>query len=637
MTSAATIAGPTVFINQGHRILALDRFTGRERWTYLDRHRLAATGPDGDQALDMNFISVQGSSLVTLTGHASADDRTGDGKVLCLDARDGSWRWSRSLDRIGGDEEQEGLFPHGQPIIAEGAVFVLGRKVTKQYLTTCYVIALDEETGELLWARHLASSGGLRRSARALSTLVYDRGDLYVATAVGAIARLDADTGQTRWLRKYNVPISPRFQDENRRPWELPGPVIARDMVIALQPGQRRVVVLDRDTGHELASYESDKRSWGTPRFLLANDHSLYAIGREIRAFRLDSLEQPVWRIPRPPQSDVEDEPVLPGAPVVPDFRIEIRGRVQLSDGALIIPTLDGVLVVDDETGLINHQLRVRTVGNPVATDAQLLLAGSDRLDSFMSFRRAERMLRERIAAAPEDPEPSLSLLRLGARARKLDLALEAADLALNAIGHDPANSNARQELFSLLLEIDASGAAETLAQGRSLHAMIGVVAIEPDQRVEHLLAHGGWLASHSLAEAVEQYQEVLSDPQLARLRRSESSLVHPARFWAGQRLGELIRRHGEVIYAPQADFAEVRLDQMLRQTATAEQLLQLAAEFPYAAAAEEATVRAAEMLEERGDERAAFAALLNVYQQAPGPRSARRLLGRAAELSVEA
>jgi outer membrane protein assembly factor BamB len=624
MTAAATVAANTVYVNQGHAILALDRFTGRERWTYLDRHRLAATSPDTDQALDMNFVTVHGDFLVTLTGHASADERSADGKVLCLRAADGTLRWSRSLDRIGNDDDHEGLFPHGEPVITEGTVYVLARKVTKQYLTNCYVVALDVLTGDLRWVQHVASSGGLRRSARALSTLCADRGDLYVATAVGAVARLDAETGEIRWLQRYNVPISPRYHDESRRPWELPAPVVVGDTVVAIQPGHRRIVVLDRATGHEQASYAADTREWNSPRYLLASEHSVYAIGREIRAFRIDGLAHPVWRLPRLTQSTEDGQQA-------PELRLEIRGRVQLADGALIVPTLDGVMLIDDETGRLVHLLPVQSVGTPVATDAQLLLAGSDSLDSFMSFRRAERMLRQRIAAGPTDPEPSLSLLRLGARARRLDLALEAARLAMDAIG--PGTSpNARQELFNLLLEMDGSGVAETLDEGRSLHAMIGMVAVEPDQRVEHLLSSGRWLADHDLGEAIERYQEILSSEQLSALRRAEEGLVHPAGYWAARRLGSLISEHGPNVYAPQADFAQMRLDQVRRRApGDTDQLQSLAREFPFADTAPDAALAAASALTARGDHRAAIAALLEPYRLAPEAPGAARLLVAAA------
>jgi outer membrane protein assembly factor BamB len=634
MTAAATVAGSTVYINQGETLLSLDRFTGRTRWSFSARHRLASLDRDTDQTLDMNLISLSGTALVTLTGHATEDGRATDGEVLCLDARSGERRWSRSLDRIGGIDDYEGLFPHGEPLVKEGSVYVLARKVSKQLLTSCYVVALDVENGELQWLRHIASSGGLRRSARNLSSPVYVDGDLYVATPVGAVARLRAGSGEIAWLRWYNVPISPRFQDQTGRPWEVSSAVVTADQVVAIQPGQRRVVFLDRETGHQLRSFTADTRDgWSSPRYLLGNDHSIYAIGREIRAFRRETPGRPTWFLPALPRStESKPEPVRQ--------TIEIRGRVQVANGALIVPTLDGVLVIDDETGALRHRLPVRTVGTPVATDAQLLLAGSDRLDSYMSFHRAEEMLRQRITSDPRDPEPALSLLRLGARARRLPLALEAAELAREAIDADvrsATSGRSRQELVELLLELDAANVASALDEGESLHALISTVALRPEQRVEHRLAYGRWLVAHSLARAVEQYQAVLSEPDLAGVSRSESGIMRSAAQWATDRLTALLAEHGPTIYAPQADFARIRLDQITARTpGNSARLLALAAEFPHADAAIDASLLAADLYQQRREPRAAAAALLSGYRRAPRPESVQRLLGPFVDLCIE-
>ncbi len=636
MTAAATVAGPTVYINQGHQVSALDRFTGRPIWPrpYVDEPPPAPLGRDQHQTLDLNIVAVDGDTLVTLTGHAHAASRSGQGQVVCLEAGTGELRWKVTIDRIGGVEDHEGLFPYGAPIVAEGLVFVLARKVSRQLLTSCYVLALDASDGELRWARHVCSSGGLKtRVARPFSTPAYVDGDLFIATAIGAIARLDAATGQTRWLRRFAVPIT-SFTAQ-RRPWELGGPVVTSDRVIAIAPNQRQIVTLARETGDLLEVVDARTREgWATPRYLLGNDPWVYAIGREIRAFHLDDLTNPRWRLPDPALA--ADDLALPV-----DGRLQIRGRVQRVADALIVPTLDGVMVVDGETGRGRRRLGVRTVGNPVAVDEQLILAGSDRLDAYMSFRSAERVLRQRLASTPADPGPALSLLRLGMRVRDLDLALEAAELALRSIITTPRGTDgaaARRELFAMLLEIDKQRIAANTEEGEALHAMIGTVAVEPDQRAEHLLAYGDWLSSRSLSRAVEAYQGILSDRTLASTRRAEAGAVRPAANWATQRLGGLILRHGERVYLPQADFARMRVRQLLSGgKSDPADLLALAKEFPFAPAALDAARRAGRSRLERGDRRGAAAALMEIYHLAPGPESAARLLGSLASICADA
>ena len=242
--------------------------------------------------------------------------------MVCLEVGTGELRWKVTIDRIGGVEDHEGLVPYGAPIIAEGLVFVLARKVSPQLLTSCYLIALDISDGELRWARHVCSSGGLKtRVARPFSTPAYVDGDLFIATAIGAIARLDAATGQTRWLRRFAVPIT--SYAAQRRPWELGGPVVISDRVIAIAPNQRHIVTLARETGDLLEVVDARTREgWATPRYLLGNDPWVYAIGREIRAFHLDDLTNPRWRLPDPALA--ADDLALPA-----DGRPQSRGRAE--------------------------------------------------------------------------------------------------------------------------------------------------------------------------------------------------------------------------------------------------------------------------------------------------------------------
>ena len=142
-----------------------------------------------------------------------------------------------------------------------------------------------------------------------------------------------------------------------------------------------------------------------------------------------------------------------------------IVGRVQAVDDALVVPTLDGLLLVNGSTGQLDHHLKIDAAGNPLAVGAQLILAGGDELEVYMSLRRAEEMLRERIASSSVDPEPAMSLLQLGLRVGKLDMALEGAELALDAIERRPVQASPtdlRRELFDMLLEIHRRRIAST-------------------------------------------------------------------------------------------------------------------------------------------------------------------------------
>ena len=192
--------GRWIYVNEGRLVHALERFTGRAVWPpFVERQAPSGNEQGSRQIADLNIVAVREGTIVTITGHAYADAARSDRTVVCLDVATGKLRWASRLDRLSRSDELDGLFPHGAPVIGEGMVYVLARKVSRQLLTSCYVIALNLQDGRLSWTRHVASSGGIRsRFSRPFSTPVLHDGDLVVATAVGAVGRFDAGTGQTR-------------------------------------------------------------------------------------------------------------------------------------------------------------------------------------------------------------------------------------------------------------------------------------------------------------------------------------------------------------------------------------------------------------------------------------------------------
>lgn len=649
-TAAPTVVGSNVYINQGHTVLCLNLLTGREQWRFTDSAQfLRPPDRDNQEALDLNMVAVGDDSVVTLTGYAMSTSRGDGGRIVCLEAATGSLRWGPMLDAAVGAGPEDEAFPHGAPIIAEGSVFVAVRKVSNQMLTSAYVVCLDLDTGAVRWVRHIASSGGLQRGTRPFCSLVYDRGSIFMGSAVGAAACLDAATGQIRWLHRFSVPMSASVIDQSRRPWEMTGPVLTPGGVMMIQPDSRRVALLDRQTGDLLDSKPCGMTAaWNSPRYLLADDRHVFAVGTEIHAFTFDDLERPAWKLPTPLRQSID--PKAPGAAAAADAQgpiaIDIRGRVQLLEDSLLVPTAEGLLLVDANSGHVTNTYAVQATGNPLAVDAQLLLASGDRLDSFMSFDHAQAMLRQRIEQAPGEPEPALSLLRLAMRVKDFDLAVEAADLSLKAVNTlaaaDPGDKRAREtraELFSLLLEAAGAKIARNDEQGERLFATISNVAVEPEQKVRHQLAYGDWLTDHALNRAVESYQAILTDPILADSWQTDrGDLSRPASFLAADRLAAVIARDGPEAYAPQADFAARRLPLLAAaKNPEPQALTRLATNYPFSAAAIDAALQAASIRQRAGDPRGAIAGLVRIHQLAPREETVTRLLGAAVDIAQQA
>lgn len=692
-TATAAVNDQTIYINEGHTVRAIHRLTGRQIWQFSNVNRLTLSERDVTASLDMNHVAVvdgPNGCIVTLTGHAQPNNRSDAGRVICLDAETGSPRWSVNLASppLIDAPSNEQLFPHGAPVVSEGVVYVSARRVSMQAITSAYIVAIDLDSGAVRWVRNIASSGGLRAGIRPFDSLVYDDssrrhgnqapaapndsgvvGALFVSTAVGAIARLEPVTGEIVWLSRYSAPINVGIADYIRRPWEIAGPVVTPRGVLAIQPDQRRILLLDPDTGALLESHDSSTSSgWNQPRYLLADDERVYAVGAEIRAFDLEVLELPAWQLPGetraqssviPPQSPVgEPIPSDPSPSAFDRTAVDIRGRVQLTNGSLIVPTTEAMLMIDGRSGHIKNSLALDSVGNPLALPSQLILAGSDRLDSYMSFATAQRMLRERIAQQPGDPEPAISLLRLAMRVRNLNLSLEAAEMALAALNSPTAAAasqptpaaratNTRDELVSLLLELVSTAVISTTAEGESVFALVNTAAVDRPQRIEYLLAYGDWLTRHAVDRAVESWQQILSDPLLAQTWRRDpdnSTGERPSAAWAADRLHALIQRRGINVYSPQADFASLRLRQLSSSAPAGgsteidpARLVAAAHEFPFSAAAAEAATLAANSYSRRGEHRAGAAVLLHVYRHTTHTETAIKLVGSLVNLCHEA
>ena len=556
MTTVPVVTDSTVYINEGHVITALDRINQRVAWqrvfepTRLDR--------DGGRVGDLNDIVIHGDRLLTMTGHAGSQARSGGGTILCLDARDGQSLWQTHLDRLDGRDEFEGLFCYGTPVVVDDRVCFLARKVNNRLETVVYAIGLDLQTGELEWDTLVCSCGGVRLSGmRPFSSLRADEGHLYLSSSVGALACINASDGVIRWLHRFPVPIrESRFAVE---PWEISSPLMTSRGVLAITPDQSEIVLVEPNSGDILERYPTGLgTNWQMPRYLVQFDlprpdgmtaETVLAVGHDVSAFDVHHLEKPLWTFSR---NNPERIRQLVGG----DQRSGIRGRVQPAGGYVVVPGTDGLLIVDSSNGMILQSVDVDEPCNPVLDGFQLLLAGQNQLLSLMPLEEAERLMRSRIDQSPQDPEQALALLQLGLNAGDGSLCLEAAELGIDSIelmGPTDHESVLRGELLQLLLRVDDASLCSQRRSGDHLHSIISAVATQPSQHVLAQLARSAWLErTDRIDEAVMVLQELLSnrDRSTSLIANPDGRIV-PASKLALLRLNEIIDVHGSVVTSP--------------------------------------------------------------------------------------
>ncbi len=639
---APSVFGDLAIVSDGDTVRAMDRLSHRTVW--MRAIEAGRVDRDAGAVIDLASVAVGEGRVVVLPGYGFVNERGTLARVTCLDLETGAVRWESPLATLGGDEFSE-LFPVGEPVIADGAVYVLARKVTSRLETVEYILALDRDDGSLLWATYIAGAGSVNmQGLRPASRITVADGSVWVASMVGAIARLDASDGRTQWLQRFLVPVrDARYPTEA---WELGGPALIGDWLFAVSPDQATVVQIERETGRIENTFAlGSTNAWGTTRYILADGGDdlraprLFAVGGDIVAFDPDRPTQPLWTL-----SAVNAERFADRAGIA--SRTGIRGRVQIAGDLLVVPGIDDVLLVSRDTGRVKERIEIEGPANPVLVGPQLLLGQNASVTALMPAASAERLMRERIALEPNDAEGGLALLDLGLRAKRIDLCVEAANFARAAIDRaslSATSERAREELVVRLLRTAQLEAAAGPA-GEPIHILLDSIVREPSQRVRQLLAAGEWLAEQGrLDDAVVAMDRVLAEPELASVPvgRSDETRV-PASLDALARLAGLGER---------ATAAMSRRDEMARKqvaeamsvdAASKPQALRAVAEsFPLTAAGVDAALSAAAIFADRQEWLGGWAVLQSSLRAVPvdarGNEWATRLVGASIDLARRA
>ena len=199
--------------DQQGRVRALDAVTGKPVWeTRTETRAIAGPAVAGEDVLigtlDADVIALARAdgrerwrakvSSEVMAAPVSTRDlvivRTVDGRLHALSLEDGTRRWT--FDRIVPNLTLRGLSP---PLLHGGRLFV--------GMDNGRMVALNPETGEVLWEQVIAAPTGrseLERLADIDAALVADGAELYVASVGGEVACVDGETGQVLWRRSIS-------------------------------------------------------------------------------------------------------------------------------------------------------------------------------------------------------------------------------------------------------------------------------------------------------------------------------------------------------------------------------------------------------------------------------------------------
>lgn len=639
LVSVPTVSGSRILINEGYVLRAYDAYSHQPLWyQFLG----APNAPRSDAvAGEMEVVVVAQDRVLALSGHALGAERSGGGRLVCMDLASGAKIWEFSPDRFREQPEFLGMFLYGAPAVVGDTVVVLGRKVNTRMETVSSVLGFDIERGELRWVAQVGAAPGIRMGgARPYTNPTVDGDSVFVASGAGTLARIDATDGRIRWLRRDPVPI--RDLTAEAMPWEVGGACMTRRGILTLNPGGNQVQLINPLDGEEIDSMPTGAgTAWGNPRYFLldAAQRFVYGVGDAIVAFNLDDLRTPAWRFTGV-SGDAESRPesILDAA-----GRSGIRGRVQVGwlDGgrpALVVPLLSHTRIINGDDGSLAAEFACQGPANVVASAGIIAAATNDTLDVYMGAKRAQGILVEAVREQPADADAVVGLIEFAMRAGDAGLLHRAVDGAPQALASVEGDQHRRLRLVVLLVEAAKSG---LLGRGESdgLFATVVAATRSAPERAAALLAQGDWLVgSGRPLEALSAWRSLLADRDAADCRiedndaSSSGVIVQSGGNAALSRLVALAS-------APGLPPAVHEASQQLPQSASVQEIQSFAQRFPATAEGAAAWVALSRAQFEKGWLARGAGAALAAVDCAIGTGDARTIavtVGRAVKVLTE-
>ncbi len=255
----------------------------------------------------------------------------------------------------------------GTPVISEGRLFASLRQGAPEDRTA--VACFDSRTGKLIWKSDVtANLTSLPDHFNLIGTnlLTLDNGRLFLTTGTGAIAALNAESGQVQWAVTYES-----HDDETLESYSDPRRIgltpclSAHGIVFAAPQDSDLLFALEAATGRQVWVRRLTRQS----RHLIGvRNGRLFVAGDSLQA--LDLLTGvPAW--PQPVSFS--------------DHTGRAFGRPVLTRSEIIWPLYDELLYVDQSSGVVNYRINLRqafglTAGNLTIHDNHLIVAQPDAL-----------------------------------------------------------------------------------------------------------------------------------------------------------------------------------------------------------------------------------------------------------------
>jgi len=496
--------------------------------------------------MGINRGGGEGTSIIALDRSKSGDKRLWTKRASELTLPD-----RPAQDRVGRSVNFEGT-----PVADEQSVYAAITDRREQ--TATYVAGFDAADGSLRWIRYLGAAasendpflgmggmgfGGLGAADPGHRLLSLEGSVLYYQTNLGALAALDAETGEILWVATYPRREMARGGDATERDLN---PAVVHDGLVFIAPSDADAIfAFEAQTGRLRWKTDSIPDEVKITHLLGVAKGRLVATGDRVLLF------------------DVRDGKLLRAWP--DSGTREGFGRGLLAGDRIYWPTRNEIEVLNQlDGGRAAPPIRLAetfrtTGGNLVAGDGYLIVAQSDALVVFCQNSRLIERYRDEIAAFPERAPAHYRLARAAEAIGEDDLALESYENALQrarpteTIDGSPLADAARDHLFGLLTRTAAKLRTENnpAAAAERLEAAARAARSDQERLRARLLLAETRLEMDRAEEAIDVLQRLLADQGIERLSVASDDGRRSVRadLFLADRLAAIVRERGREVY----------------------------------------------------------------------------------------
>ncbi|MGV6815116.1 MAG: PQQ-binding-like beta-propeller repeat protein [Phycisphaerales bacterium] len=572
-----------IFTNDGITISCFDRYTLKPIWrlqTAQDRSELPFTQEArariGRVIEDASTVTLVNNTLYLASGVARNGSRSGDDRLLKIDANTGEIQWGVEIQTLDPSLHEASI--RGRVIVDEDTVIVGARTNNrKKRLVGFSIVGIDAATGKRRWVRALASAGALpfQQMGQLAHSPILHRGTIYWTDQIGLILAIESATGHVRWAR--TLPSPDVYARSNRPSFAVSTPVITDDGLFALTSDGSQIMQIDPDTGSILGSRLADPV--GEALYLLAVGDSIACVSPSMMYF----------------YPSAQFTTVNPRKSAYLGGSSGIRGRVIVWGNQLLVPTNNGLQMIDEDRPLVAVPLPLKHTGNILALNGQIVVVDEMNIASYLSWQTAQATLQARIQS---DPSSAITLTQLAYRANKPIETIAAADQAMRIVQSvdQPQRTTLEAELFDviegMLNDANTPGASGTdtqpssvldVGQQRVMIDHLAELASTHRQVVAHRMALGTWNELHGTKkQAIAAYQDILDQPALSRAMWQGSGIAIRGGIAAARNIGDILEDAGYQPYESLSAIAESERS-FLPESPSSASLELIALQYPFA------------------------------------------------------